>query len=301
MKRALPRNEKAGVNWMALSFLTLAFILAWLVIFNLDSTWRRKRTNSRMQGYADRVKANPDDKEALQKLIAHLDDSYQWARTTAAHRLGSLRDKAKDAVPALGRCLKSDNRYLRRAASQALLEIGQESRAAIPDLIEALKLGNESAGWYSAQALGLFTNDTKTIVPALIGCLKTYDLDHLYGDPGPQLAFEAANSLAKFGPDAKEAIPALRSGLVHTNIQLKFYFSSAIRAIDPHDEESLQTLVDFLDHPWMDSLALTTLGDLGTNSSPAIPAVKGYLNRKLSPSARQHAEFTLIKISGQSQ
>ena len=296
MEPRLCRKTKAYAKLVLLSLLTLAFALACIFMFDLDTASRRTRTNRQMQALADRIDANPDDKEALNKLISHLDDSYQWARTSAANRLGSLRSKAKGAVPALGKALNSNNPFLRRTAALALRDIGTNATAAIPDLIKALNLGNEDAAWFSAETLGMFREDAKTIAPALIGCLKIYDLENLYGDSGPQLAFEAADSLAKFGVDAQEAIPALKAGLSHTNIQLKFHFSSAIRAIDPQDEDSLKFLIELLNHPWMDSWALTTLGNLGTNSAPAIPSIENYLERQLSPSSRQHAEFALAKI-----
>ena len=300
MKLSAGHNNQAGTNWAIPIFAALVFILICLFMFNIDSASRRKRTNRQMQSLADRVKANPDDKEALQKLISHLNDSYRSSRVSAAYSLGSLRGKAKDAVPSLGRCLKSTDGFMRRAASQALQDIGVDSKAAIPDLIDALKLGNEDTAWLSAQLLGLFPDDSKIIVPALIASLQTHDLDNLYGDPGTQLAFEAADSLAKFGTNAIEAIPALKAGLAHTNIQLKFHFSAAIWAINPQDEESLQTLVEFLKHPWMDSWVLMAFEELGTNAPMAIPLIEDYLKRNLSPSARQQAEYTLTKIRGKS-
>lgn len=300
MKPNLHGNRLAKELWTSLFFGTLVIILIWVFSSNFDSISRRRATNSQMQSLADRVKTDPDDKVALQKLIDHLDDPYHWARTRAAYSLGSLQSKAKDAVPALGRCLKSNNGFLRRAASEALRDIGMDSRAAIPDLIDALKLGNEDTAWFSAEILGRFPEDSELIVPALIESLRTHNLDNLYGDPGPQLAFEAAHSLGGFGPKAVDAIPALKAGLTHTNIQLKFHFSAAIRAIDPHDDESLQTLLDFLDHPWMGRWAFEALASPSRNASAAIPAIEEYLKGDLTPSDRQRAEYTLFKIRGNS-
>ena len=90
----------------------------------LDTNHRRMQVNEKIGKLRDRVKKNPNDKEALKRMIASLGSSYHWERTCAANRLGQLGPKAKEAVPALANALKIDDWYLRREAALALREIG---------------------------------------------------------------------------------------------------------------------------------------------------------------------------------
>jgi HEAT repeat protein len=265
---------------------------------NLDTKWRRARVNKQLQEFSERLKNNPNDQQALSKLIAALNGSYRFGRSAAAGFLGNAGAAASGAVPDLASALRSNERFLSSQAAEALGRIGPGARGVIPDLIGALKLGNCSTSWNAAETLGIIGAEPDTVVPALIACLDVHNLDQLSGASGYQLAFVAADSLAKFGSEARQALPALKSRLHHPQPQFRLHVACAILVIDPSDSEPVDVLTDLFTNNIYGSVSLTAVSKLGSSAKAAIPAVEAYLQRELSDSQRQHGLYTLKMISG---
>lgn len=287
-----------NLTMMIIGGLTFVFVFISIVYWSSDNKFKRSHVNKHLMELRDRLRKDPDDKQAVAGLIAALDDSYPFAKRSAASFLGQVGPAAKKAVPALALALKSKDPYLSRAAAISLRNMGPDAREAVPNLIEALKLGNDDTAWFSAEALGNIGSEAEAAIPALVECLDVHSLTQVYGDPGPQLAFEAADALAKFGPQAREAIPSLKKKLETPNPDFKLHLSFAIRSIDPDDSESLEILMGFIGDNKMNNDALRALGKLGVNAKSAIPKVEAYMRRELSSSDRQHAAFTLQKLEG---
>jgi HEAT repeat protein len=158
----------------------------------------------------------------------------------AIKAVGALGDRAGDVVPTLITLLKLKNPNARSDAEQALLSTGTRAREAVPALIlladsddetaggavwtltylgavaapsipllirkSLSKAQNESALRTREDAIGalghLGTYNVKIVVPALI---------RLLDDSSTEIA--AANALAKIGPAANHAVPAIKRRL----------------------------------------------------------------------------------------
>jgi HEAT repeat protein len=95
------------------------------------------------------------------------------------------------------------SRYLnapgRRAdAVKELGEFGPAARKAVPSLVEILNGNDDATQGAAAEALGEIHSDPAASIPALIAHLENSDIDD-----------DAAESLGKFGPLAKAAVPKL--------------------------------------------------------------------------------------------
>jgi len=191
-------SDRRTVTALMTGILTLISVC--FVLMNTDTNWRRTRVNKELMEFRDRLRTNPSDKEALAGLIGALDDPYHFSRSAAAGFLGQVGSNASGAVPALARAVNSKDTYLAGQAAFALASMGPAAKAAVPSLIEALRNGNCTTGWNSAEALGNIETDAEISVPALVSCLDVHNLDRVYADPGPQLAFEATGCACKVWP-----------------------------------------------------------------------------------------------------
>jgi HEAT repeat protein len=259
----------------------------------------------RLRNAQDRLEKNPRDTKALSLILSLLRDSNGINRANAAAVLGQTGERIgaeiKDqAVPPLIHLLETGDEGDRYAASKALRDFGSHAKAAIPALIKALKDGNTGTALNSAEALGRMGHEGELAIPSLIAALNVYEIGKLEPGQGlmPQVAFEAADALGQFGPDAKQAVPALKEKLQHPNGQFKIHLARAIRRIAPNDAESLQVLIDLLQHReiYIQRDALSALADLAKNARPAIPAIKTYLQNKPAEEEREYASYVLKKL-----
>jgi HEAT repeat protein len=275
-----------------LALVGVCFMAAGYMALNLDTTGKRIRANQRLTELGDRLKKDPNDKQALAELIAALDSRYQFERPGAAVMLGQVGrgSLAPEVVPALSRAVTNENGFLSREAALALKGIGNGATGAVPYLVVALKKGNCDTAWFSAQALGGMRVESEPVIPALSACLDV--------SVGDQLAREAALALAQYGSQARQALPSLRVRLASANADLKVHLAYAIRAIDPDDAESLRVLTGFINDPAMSSRVLVALERIGTNARPAIPAVAAYLERESNEVARAEALLVLQRLAG---
>ena len=78
---------------------------------------------------------------SLNALIELLDNPGEWARINAAFALGEMDSLAKQALPALTRCLDDASHCVVRTATDALGSIRQNSEEYIPVLERLLKVG----------------------------------------------------------------------------------------------------------------------------------------------------------------
>jgi hypothetical protein len=151
------------------------------------------------------------------------------ARYRAAETLGILGPIAKDSAPDLINAMKNDNSDLvRQYATASLAKIGLDTDKVVPVLIEALSYSHEATNALSE--LGL------KAVPALIIALKD-----------PRIQSSAALALAKMGPVAKDASPALFEAMkTAKDDKLKKIFSDALKKIGPADADDISTLIQDL-------------------------------------------------------
>lgn len=139
----------------------------------------------------------PAAEGAVGDLSALLEEPNAEVRRESAEALGKIGPAAKTAVHALLGALEDDAGAVTVHAALALSRIGPE---AVPELIEALK--DEPTRQLIVAILGDIGEPAKGAVETLTGYLADPKLD-------PEFGREVLLALAKIGPEAKAAIPAL--------------------------------------------------------------------------------------------
>ena len=194
-------------------------------------------------------------------------------RVTALWSLGMIHQRPDLVIPALFKAMQDPDASIHQQAVEALKAYGPEARAAVepwmpiakdldsltrfyvflammdisPDLaaqlpdarhtvearVEALSKGtytgvNEQFGPGVVSGLGALHIMPEIVVPALTTALQDHSVN---------IRREAANALAKFGPDARPAIPALQRALTNTNqdsngIPVSVFAARTLKIID---------------------------------------------------------------------
>jgi len=133
---------------------------------------------------------------AVQRYRDALKTTYSPDRFRAIEALGKFGPAAVEAVPDLLTALQAKEDFVRWAAVKALGQISPHAEEVVRALTAALK---DPADWVrEGAALAL---RTKCAVPALAKALQ---------DPSSSVREAAAVTLRRLGPDAREAIEALR-------------------------------------------------------------------------------------------
>jgi HEAT repeat protein len=191
-------------------------------------------------------------KRALPDLIAALDDNVEedgnsMARS-AAFALNDMGPAAAPAVPALLKCLKSEDRALRGTALQALGGIGPAHPEVLPTLLRYLKT-NEPPGFAVAATMALtrIGPDARDAVPDLLAALKSCDVKK--GDRCSLFL----SALAQIDPTAKGVLPAAVAILSDKQAAIQNRSSAVrlIRALGPKAKEALPALVEAVREPSM--------------------------------------------------
>ena len=211
-----------------------------------------------------------DAAEAVPALVDALKDSYEPVRRNAIYALGAIGkptveplvealDSEKgafkmepilhicdaahglaatgaSAVPALITALQDERENVRASAAYALGEMGPVAAEAVDGLIALLADESEEVRRHATSALGMIKVPSSKTVPALIEVLEDRE--------DTDLAFFAAQALTRIGPDAVEAIPALREALMSESAYVRGFSSEALSRIGT--AEALQALVPFL-------------------------------------------------------
>ncbi|MCH8149143.1 MAG: HEAT repeat domain-containing protein [Planctomycetes bacterium] len=243
----------------------------------------------------------PSAKSAVSHLVRALNE-YEVC-PMAAYALGRIGADARSAIPALSRKMLT-GRYLHEceAAAKALGKIGGPD--VVPHLLRGLKdrrkftyfpksdtEGFESrVPWYAADALARIEPLPKSTLPFLIAALK-----HDKQNSG------AMQAIARFGKEAKDAVPLLVEAIPFNNKELRYYFAAdaieALGNIGPEvKSEAMALLIETMGHDILGNRAMRSLGNMGSGAQDAVPALVeatggGKLTRRLT------AVHTLGKIA----
>jgi HEAT repeat protein len=206
-------------------------------------------------------------KGAVKPLSQALKDPDAEVRRTAAGALGCIGPGARNAVPALGRALQDKNAGVRASAAFALGQIGKAARPAVPNLVAALGDSDWVVRWGSLTALQALGRAAQDAVPALAKLVKdkrTYLWIPPIGDnfyrryrwtypwklnqepkiAAPALAAlardwpatvpeRAMRILARLGPAAKGAVPALLRALRDERGNVRRAARATLQKVDP--------------------------------------------------------------------
>ena len=216
-------------------------------------------------------KVRTDAAEAISALIDALEDSYEPVRRNAIYALGAIGEPAvkplvgaldsekeafnmepilhicdaahglaatggSETVPALIAALQDEREHVRASAAYALGEMGPVAAEAVDGLIALLTDESEEVRRHATSALGMIKVPVLKTVPALVEVLEDRE--------NTDLAFFAAQALTRIGPEATEAVPALREALMSESAYVRGFSSEALARIGT--AEALQALVPFL-------------------------------------------------------
>jgi len=194
-----------------------------------------------LQAKTGSKKVRTDAAEAIPALIDALEDSYEPVRRNAIYALGAIGEPAvkplvgaldskkeafdmepilhicdaahglaatgaSETVPALIAALQDEREHVRASAAYALGEMGPVAAEAVDGLIALLTDESEEVRRHATSALGMIKVPVLKTVPALVEVLEDRE--------DTDLAFFAAQALTRIGPDATEAVPALREALM---------------------------------------------------------------------------------------
>ncbi len=258
---------------------------------------------------------------ALRKLTNGLSDPEPTIRASAANGLGFIgKAAAFDLPPELVRALADESPIVRQAATKALKD-SQQSASVVPALRSVLASPDQQSRFLATEILARAGPAAKSAVPDLLALLtEPFDLNRsksdvtspMYWDPacgaaialgdiGPdpksiagliallasdvsERASSAASGLAKLGPDAGIAVPALITTYRRV-LESEGHFlgqsavAMALGQLGPQSTaaaESIAILTKGLDSndTWVRIAAALALGKFGPDAAAAVPKLR---------------------------
>ncbi|HET6247997.1 MAG TPA: HEAT repeat domain-containing protein [Tepidisphaeraceae bacterium] len=159
----------------------------------------------------------------VKALMLCLNDSSQQVRLSAITALRSYNERAKIALPVLGKLASSDDEVQSTAAAATMLDCGREGRKAVaPYYIHRLQLNLDVGG--DLRAIALIGPDATGAVPLLNPWLSSQD---------NALRVKVADALGEIGPGAAEAVPGLVRMMDNANVDIRQSASQALVKISP--------------------------------------------------------------------
>ena len=270
---------------------------------------------------ADREKDSRRVALALRKLTMGLSDPERSIRASAAVGLGFIGKPATvDLPPELALALADESPIVRKAAMKAL-QASHPSATIVPALIKLLATGDGHSRFQATEILARAGPLAKPAIPALLALLsEPFDLNRskadrtspMYWDPacgaavalgeiGPtpesidgliallasdvsERASSAASGLAKLGPAAGIAVPALIATYARV-LESESHFlgqsavAMALGRLGPHSTaaaESVAILNRGLDSKdtWIRIAAADSLGNFGPDAATVLPKLR---------------------------
>jgi HEAT repeat protein len=211
--------------------------------------------------------------KAVPALVKLVKDGDEDSRANAVQALGVIGPDNDEVVPALCVAIKDKSLRVRSIAIKLVGDIGAPAKAALPDLLQCLTDPNDTIRNDAMDAMGKKMG--KIAVPQLIGALRSRNAD---------IRDKAASALARIGPDAKAAIPALATALADQKESgvrrtAAYALANVIPKDDPAGKAALVPLSAALRDGDADvqrnaSLALQNVGE------PAVPTLVEALSEK---------------------
>ncbi|HEY7156218.1 MAG TPA: HEAT repeat domain-containing protein, partial [Gemmataceae bacterium] len=235
-------------------------------------------------------------------------------RLQAVETLAVLGPEARTAVPALIAALKDKDEDVRGAAAKALSEVGP----GLPEVVDALARASKEPGmsWPTGHALcrcgsagfavieAAFAADgfrsglphavrhappNRAFLPILIAGLK---------EPDKDLRRDSARAVARLGPAAKEAVPALLA-IMQKDEDEYIRIDAAEALVEVADPKvSVPALVELMrgDGWYSGRDAADLLGRMGTRARAAVPDLLAVLDQKGGGQVRAAAALALWRI-----
>ena len=221
---------KRNVRWTMLAVGLVAAL--GLFLFGSYESVRTWRTGAALQ------KLGRADEEEVPRVVALLGDYNPMIREAAAQALGRIGPVAqKDATPALLHAMHDPSGSVRSQAAWALGQLGPAAEAVAP-LIEALDDDDPEVRRYAAFALSLFGRTAEPAVPKLIERLED-----------PHMAYMAARALGAIGKPAKPSIPHLIAALRKDRSLTRMAFTDALAKFGADAKDAVPDLLPLAQDP----------------------------------------------------
>jgi len=165
---------------------------------------------------------------AIPALVAALRDSNKFVRWNSARTLGRLSPRrADEVVPGLMRLLDDhEDPSVRIAAASALERYGEHAKKAVPLLAHVINRGDKEYILAILHALQGIGTDAATALPNVAWVLSDRTQP-------PSVRIEAAQTLGRFGPLARDQLPILRDVMnTDPDEDIRNAASAAVLAVD---------------------------------------------------------------------
>jgi HEAT repeat protein len=204
---------------------------------------------------------------ATPELLHLLTDRSEGVRVQAAHALATVG--GPPGIPGLTRALGDKMPAVRAAAANALATLGTDATSACAELHQRLKDKHPDVRVACAKAVWMIQRDADASVPVLIAALQ---------EP---VSWEAALVLARIGPSASNAVPALIERLKREKVPRPLRETCvAALALGQIGPASVPALVPVLSNtdPRVRTSAALALGYVGAHAASATPQLVRLLN-----------------------
>jgi HEAT repeat protein len=249
------------------------------------------------------LREDPDLADAAAEVLAHfsppamdalldaLGNGDCGASMTVPHYLGEMGPRARAAIPALMGALKEKEGPLRFQAAEALLRI--DRRLAAPEIVEALQgllREEEYFGIPRKHIVDLLaeTGPDPAAVPVLAAMLRREDRKQ---DILVRIArYTAVEALAKAGPTARVAIPAIQAMMHKGDTNDRLRAARALWRISK-DQAALRFVIGMLGHKddTVRVAAAGILAEIGPDAQAAVPALRNALKSRKDPARANFA------------
>jgi hypothetical protein len=154
-----------------------------------------------------------DAKEYVPQLTSALRDSSPAVQIAAIRTLGKLGGEAKAAIPEMGAVANQPSPDVQVAALRVLGGFGSDATPAVPNIAAAISDSNLGVRAAAFDALGSLGPLAKAAVPTLA--------DRLRAEQNQSMQARLLGVLAKIGPDARPAAPAVAALAIPVRAELK--------------------------------------------------------------------------------
>jgi HEAT repeat protein len=220
-------------------------------------------------------------------LTTALKDPSIERRRVAAYALGAIGPDARSAVAALERLLRDEQETLRFLGARALGSIGKDAQRALARLDETTADKAASVRIRAALAVWQVGGETKYMPLLAKACADV--------DPGARQAAVAA--LTMIGPDARDALPALRPLLHDMDKMLRQDAAIAFWRVGGDAKETLAVLEPFLmDERPLRTAAIERLGTMGAAARALLPELVAIYREEESVATRRGIGATIRRV-----
>lgn len=234
-----------------------------------------------------------DGAEAMDALVATLDDPKQRIRSIAASTLEAMGKESWPATPKLIKLLSEGTiprissdmgggyPNIGFSAARTLAKIDSES---VAPLTTCLTHKKPEARYFAAYALGEIGVKARSAIPRLLPLLKDHDA---------MVRGEATLAIGKIGSDTpKDLVPVLEKMLDDKQLNVRFAAVESLGKLCPVSPEAVYGLIKGMrdEKAEIQVYAVRTLGNLGDFAKPAVSEMVKFLG---SQKSYKHSHYPL--------